>query len=302
MSNNDNNQDTSRLIRKEMVNAVKICRKLFYFGLFIAFGLYLASGIYTIKTNELGIHHRLGKVINPRVQAGIHFALPYPFDRVDKIPSLEVLSLKLGFWDPGLDAPANSKIAAQQEKLLRYCITADRNILHLLVTLRYTVADPVKYFYHLPDGLQKQFLEGVAESVIILVLANEKIMKVFTTQKLTIEKKIVKLLQQRLESMEAGLLVTGAELTKVSPPAAVKDAFADVNNAQIDCNTLIHGAEDIQNQNLARARSRSKEILHNARINKYQRIKEASAQVASFNSIIKEYHKKSTTDPHPDLS
>ena len=52
--------------------------------------LYFASGIYSISSNEIGVHQRFGCIVNKNVHPGLHYALPWPFNRVDKVPVMDV--------------------------------------------------------------------------------------------------------------------------------------------------------------------------------------------------------------------
>jgi len=69
----------------EMKDAILSSRRFIFYILIVLVLLYIASGIYSIPQTQVGIHQRFGRIINPNVKPGIHYALPWPIDKIDKV-------------------------------------------------------------------------------------------------------------------------------------------------------------------------------------------------------------------------
>ncbi len=57
---------------------------------------WLASGFYTVNSDERGVVTRFGK-IRKKVQPGIHYAWPWPIDRVYSPRVTDVKRIEVGF-------------------------------------------------------------------------------------------------------------------------------------------------------------------------------------------------------------
>ena len=72
-----------------------------WIGLGLVF-LYLLSGIYSISSNEIGVLQRFGKVVDKDVRPGIHFSLPWPIDKINRVPVKKVETVFIDdFYEKG---------------------------------------------------------------------------------------------------------------------------------------------------------------------------------------------------------
>src|SRR5229473_3114108 len=58
--------------------------------------LWVLSGVYIVGANQQAVVTRFGAVADPRVMPGIHFALPWPIDRVTKLKVQQLQRLMVG--------------------------------------------------------------------------------------------------------------------------------------------------------------------------------------------------------------
>jgi hypothetical protein len=97
--------------------------------LFAAWGL---SGVYLIKWDEAGCVQRFGAVAKAEVGSGLHYRLPFPIDRVQKVNTAEIR-----LADVGINLPnhMHSGDVPQPIQLL----TGDENIIAAEAIVHYTV-------------------------------------------------------------------------------------------------------------------------------------------------------------------
>jgi membrane protease subunit HflK len=97
------------------------------------------------------------------------------------------------------------------------------------------------------------------------------------------------LLQTLLDNEQAGILVTQVQLQRVDPPAAVIDAFNDVQRARADQERARNEAEAYSNDILPRARGEAKHIRQDAEAYKTQVVNLAEGDASAFLAVYQSY-------------
>jgi membrane protease subunit HflK len=72
-------------------------KRFAYVIVLVVVAVWLISGIYVIRSGEEGIVFRFGKLAKLSVQPGLHFHIPAPVERVERIPVAVVQRVELGF-------------------------------------------------------------------------------------------------------------------------------------------------------------------------------------------------------------
>ena len=98
-------------------------------------------------------------------------------------------------------------------------------------------------------------------------------------------------MQKTLDKYGAGILVRRVQLQKVDPPAAVIDAFRDVQAARADQERLRNEAEAYSNRIIPAARGEAAQLVEAAEAYKNSVIADAEGQASRFDSIYEEYKK-----------
>ena len=114
---------------------------------------------------------------------------------------------------------------------------------------------------------------------------------VLTTEKEAVQADTKELLQQLLDTYEAGIRVAEVKLLNVNPPAEVQDAFDDVVRAREDKERIINLADAYGEDILPRARGDRERLLQEAEAFRAQRVNEATGQAERFTSILEAYRK-----------
>ncbi len=246
--------------------------------LMILFGLYLASGIYVVQVNEEGILRRFGAIKAETIKPGIHYRIPWPVDRVDKVKIKEVKRIEVGFWP---EAQSGYTI------ILPYCITGDYNIIHNQFVIQYRIIDPVKYRFRTADP--ERLLLELANAAVIEVVAKRSVDPVLTTAKREVELEVLKILQADLDKENLGISIASIETKLVEPPRTVSEAFKDVINAREEKSTLIHDAQNYRNKVIPEAKADAKKIMEQAKAFRYKRVSAAKGESDRFLRIYGKY-------------
>jgi membrane protease subunit HflK len=244
----------------------------------ILFILYLASGIYVVQANEIGVLRRFGALKKELLKPGIHYSIPWPVDRVDKVRIKEVKRIEVGFWPES---------ARGYSVILPYCITGDRNIIHNRFVIHYRVSDPARYLFQSaePEGL----LLEMANAVIIEVIAKRSVDPVLTVAKREVELEVMKSLQEALDQEGLGISIASIDTKLVEPPRTVIEAFKDVINAREEKSTMIHEAENYSNKVIPEAKAEAKRMLEEAEAYKFNRVNAAEGESERFLRLFGKY-------------
>ena len=241
--------------------------------------LYLASGIYVIQANQVGLVRRFGRLKPELIPPGIHYHLPRPIDRLDKVKIKEILRLEAGFY------PQTQ--SWEYGELIPYCISGDKNILHNHFVIQYRISQPQDYLFQAKES--QKLLSQLADAVIIKVVGAKPVDYLLTTGKREVELEIKDRLQKEIDRLRLGITILSVDTKSVEPPQPVIDAFQDVVNAHEEMVTRIHEAENYRNKLIPQARAEAQRIIEEAKAYKFQKISLAKGTAQRFEKILERY-------------
>ncbi|MBN2534542.1 MAG: FtsH protease activity modulator HflK [Spirochaetales bacterium] len=248
--------------------------------------LYLCSGFYSISQSELGILQRFGRIIDKNVKPGIHYALPWPIDKVDKVPVKIVKRIFIDDFIRVEDKKSTSNEFYRLSGLSSYCITGDNNIIEISCSLHYTISDPVKYLFTVKDS--EQLLHEITCNTIVHCIAQFEVNEIL---KRKIISYIKNKLEQTLDLYNTGLVIAFIELKEVRPPKEVQKYFDDVINAQIDKIKMMNDAESYKNEKIPEAKGKVSRKMEDAKAYKKKIILEAEGETEKFLNKLNVYVK-----------
>lgn len=253
-----------------------------------AFFIYLLSGFYRIKPFEIGIMRFWGRVINDRVGPGLHYALPYPFTKLDKIKVQERKRIAVGFEF------SDQVVGRRSNPLQGEFISGDENILNLEMVLQYFIISPVEYLLRVENS--EALIRSFAKTNLTQILSEMEVDDILKGEgKVLIQSRVLQQIQSDLDRImnnQKSVQITSINLQKVSPPLEVADAFKDVVTARQDRDRLINEAEGYRYDALPKTRGRAAEIIQQAEGYKQERINQAKGDTERFMKMAKEYRLK----------
>ncbi|WP_186419341.1 FtsH protease activity modulator HflK [Bosea sp. CS1GBMeth4] len=246
--------------------------------------LWLATGFYTVRPNEVGLNLIFGKYVGKTGQ-GLNYNLPYPIGSVVKPQVTNVITTEVGFRTVE-SARTSRQTDVGEESLM---LTGDENIVDIDVIVQWQIdpATPEAYVFNIQDP--PGTVKAVAESAMREVIGRRNIQPVLTTDRAAIETEVRQLMQDTLNTYQAGVQIRLVQLQKVDPPQQVIDAFRDVQAARADQERLRNQAETYANQVVPEARGRAAQLVQSAEAFKDQTVAEARGQISRFNSVYEQY-------------
>lgn len=240
--------------------------------------LYLATGIYIVQPDQQGVIKRFGK-FNRLDSSGLHYHLPYPFESALTPSVTEVKRIEIGF-----QTVRGGYIEVPKEALM---LTGDENIVSAEAIVQYRIKNAADYLFRIVEP--EASVKIAAEAALRQVIGSRNIDDALTEGKYEIQEETKLLVQELLDSYQAGILVIAVQLQDVDPPNEVIAAFKDVASAKEDKSKFINEAEGYRNDIIPKARGDAARIIKEAEGYKIERIRKAEGDVAKFNQILTEY-------------
>lgn len=251
---------------------------LFFGALILA---WLASGIYFVAADEQGVVLRFGE-FHRTTPPGIGYHLPFPIETVETPRVTTVNRIEIGFISG--NGRRASENGVPEESLM---LTGDENIVDINFEVQWKISKAEDFLFNIRNP--EQTVKAVSESAMREVIGKTPIATVLAEGKLLVEQATRSLIQDTLDSYDAGVEVVNVNLLKVDPPAEVIDAFRDVQTARADLETARNQAEAYRNDIIPRARGEAEKLVLDAEAYKQQVINRAKGEAARFRSVYEEY-------------
>lgn len=237
----------------------------------------LLNTTYEIKEQEQAVLITFGKA-SAVTEPGLHFKIPF-------IQQIRKVNTTIQGFSIGYHTEDNS--VNEDESLM---ITSDFNFIDVDFYVEYRYSDPVKALY--ASGQPLDILRNISQSCIRTVIGSYPVDDVLTTGKSEIQAAIKEMIVGRLEEQDIGVQLVNITIQDSEPPTAeVMEAFKAVETAKQGKETALNNANKYRNEQIPSAQAEADGILKDAEATKAERINEATAQVARFNSMYAEYVK-----------
>jgi modulator of FtsH protease HflK len=251
--------------------------------------LWLLSGVYTVDLKEQGVVLRFGRFVE-HTGSGMHYHLPWPIETVYTPNVTDTNKLDIGY-KPAADKNSASEYDDIPDE--SYMLTGDENIVAMHFTVYWQIKDANAYLFNveLNLGQPDDAIKAVAESAMREAVGQDRMDLIMTSDREQTQLKVRKLIQQALDSYDAGILVTDVKMQKAEPPNEVREAYLDVQKALADQDRLRNEAEAYANRIIPQARGDAAHIVQDAEAYKQKAVADAQGEAKRFLSIYQEYKK-----------
>ncbi|ARJ64341.1 HflK protein [Magnetospirillum sp. ME-1] len=238
------------------------------------------SGIYKVSPDEQGVVMRFGKWVDT-TEPGLHYRLPYPIETVLLPKVTKVNQLLLGSRVGG-DLRSGGRVTDESRML-----TGDENIVEAEAAVFWRIKDAGKYLFAVRDP--ELTVKVAAESALREVIGRNPIQAALSDKREFIAIQTQEELQRLLDSYGAGIHIQQVQLQKVDPPAAVIDAFNDVQRARADQERARNEAEAYRNDIIPRARGEAERLTQEAQAYREQVVNLAQGDAKRFSALYASY-------------
>lgn len=259
-------------------------RGLAAIGVFAALLGYGLSGFTAVQPGEVGVHKRFGAIQRSDLGPGLHFALPWPIERIDRVPVRPVRRLLIGFR---ADAPLEHEPVTDLNE--SWSLVGDENIVDLKCAIHWRAAEgqAVRFRYGVADA--EQLVRATALGAIREALSGASIHTAMTAERRNIESEIESRIQRRLDGYECGIAIDSVRFLYSHAPPDVHAAFRDVASALEDQAATIDRALAQESRILPAARAGAVERRAAAEAYADRTVALARGQAQRFVDLVEAY-------------
>jgi membrane protease subunit HflK len=256
-------------------------RQVTAFVLVGALGVYLISGVYMVNPGEQAVERLWGKVIRAGITEGIHYSLPWPFQKVDKVNTSEIQRESIGIVHSEHTGMHNSPEKIQ-------VLTGDENIVDVEMIIQYRISDPEAYLFNV-DYRSFQLINEAVRYAATKIAGSMEVDNILTVAKEEIQKQVQVEAQNLLNAYKSGISIVTVNLNKLYPPDELADSFQDVSSAREDKLREISQAEGYRNGLIPPAKGEAEKNIRTAEAYKIDVINRANGEARRFLSMLTEY-------------
>ncbi len=250
----------------------------------VALAVWSFSGFYRVAPDEQGVELRFGRW-SRTTQPGLNYHLPWPVEAAVTPKVTRINREEVGFRSApeGFTRQRGQPDVAEESLML----TGDENIVDIDFEVQWLIKDAGQFLFNIENP--PVTIKAVAESAMREVIGKNLIQRILTEGRQPIELATQQLMQTILDGYKAGVLITLVNLQKVDPPAAVIDAFRDVQSGQADRERAQNEAEAYRNDVIPRARGEAQRIVQQAEAYKQEVIANAQGDASRFLAVYNEF-------------
>jgi len=241
--------------------------------------IWLLTGIYTVNPGEQGVVRQFGNHVGT-TDPGLHYHLPGPIQRIDKVNVEEIRTTEVGFR-----TVERGRFELRPAESLM--LTGDENIVDAQIVVQYRVRDAAAYLFNMRDP--DLAVHAATEVALRSIVGRNTIDFVIIEGRSIVQDETMTFLQRLLDDYGSGLLITAVKLQFAGPPEEVKDAFDEVVRAREDKQRLIREAEGYAADRVPKARGEAEQAVKVAEAYKEQRVLRAEGDAAKFLKILREH-------------
>jgi membrane protease subunit HflK len=249
--------------------------------------VWFATGFYRVEPDELGVELLFGK-FNERTQPGLNWNFPGPIGQVftPKVTRINAVQIGLRTGTEPLRARGATGRAVPEESLM---LTGDENIIDIRFVTFWKIKDPQRFALSIRNP--EATVKATSEAAMREIVGKTNFEFARTQGRTQIQQDVRVLLQQILDSYNAGIEITDINLQQVEPPGNVLDAFRDVQAARADKERAINEATAYLNEVVQQAEGESSRIGNEAEAYKQEKIALATGETSRFLSVLEQYKK-----------
>lgn len=237
--------------------------------------------VFQINPEEEGVVLRFGQYVRTEDE-GLKFKLPYPIERVIKVPTQIVDVQQFGFRTDRAGNQVTRGFEGESNML-----TGDLNIIMAGWDVQFSRSDPIAFLFNVRDPVDT--LRDIAQSAMREIMGDRASIPILTIGRGEIQRRARELIQQTSDQFEMGLRIREANLIIVSPPEQVLAAFFDLNRAEQDANRFFEEANREFQERVPKATGQAERLVLEAEGFRQRRINIARGEATRFVEVLEAF-------------
>lgn len=244
--------------------------------------LYAVSGITVIRPDEVGVVKRWGRLVgdSPATREhgpGLLFAFPRPVDEVVRVKTRYIRELPINLSPASTAAGRATTLDPLTDG---YALSGDQNIVHVQMVARFRVRDAAEWAFYGPPS--EDIVRAAVVAATVRSLGEMGVDRVLSDRRKDLIETVTRRSQATLDAADSGVELVALELTNLSPPTALRQEFAAVQNAYIRAETVRKDAEAFAQDVVSKATASANADLQSTRAEAATAQARAQGDAAAF--------------------
>jgi membrane protease subunit HflK len=240
--------------------------------------IWLGSGFFIVQEGHQAVITTFGKYSHT-TDAGFQWRLPYPVQAHETVPVTQLRSVEVG---------RNTVVQAtglRDSSML----TQDENIIDIRFTVQYRLSDARAYLFE--NRNPDEVVVTAAESAVREIVGRSLVDQVLYSQRDAIAADLVKSVQDQLDRLKAGIVISNVNVQNVFVPDPVTAAFNDAVKASADRDRFKNEGQAYASDVIPRARGTASRLAQEAEGYRARVVAQAEGDAERFRSVLTEYQK-----------
>ncbi|MEL6196119.1 MAG: protease modulator HflK [Myxococcota bacterium] len=170
-----------------------------------------------------------------------------------------------------------------------YALTGDRNIVQIDMVARYQIEDPVAFALHQAEP--EQLLRDSIMAAAVRSMGDAEVDSLLSDGRSQFQIQVVQRAQAGLQETGAGIALVSLEIIELAPPRHVRSEFEQVQNAFIEMETKLKGANKEREEALPRAKAERNTAVRAAESYATELLAEVRGDARMWRDLYAEYRK-----------
>lgn len=250
---------------------------------------WLATGLTVVGPAEVGLVERSGVPASGEpLTPGLHVHLPWPVDKVFRIPVKRVQSIEIGHG--GVEAPGPENVlwaVAHAPNEFSLLLGNGRDLITVDAAVHYRIVDPHAWRYNCQNPAVA--LSALAYRAVMRNTVNRTLAEALSENVATLTEDMRGTVQRGADSLGLGVAVVGFTVGGMHPPVEVAAAYQAVIAAEIRKVTAVVSANAYRNQILPAAEALALVGSNIARADGADAMARAAGEAWSFRTLEAQY-------------
>jgi membrane protease subunit HflK len=244
----------------------------------IAVFLWLVSGFFIVQEGQTGVVTTFGRYSHS-TPAGFNWRWPYPIQSHELVNVSTVRTVEVGYR-------GNIRNKQPKESLM---LTEDENIIDIQFAVQYRLKSAADWVFN--NRSQDEMVKQVAETAIREVVGKSKMDFVLYEGREKVAFDTAQLMQNILDSYNAGVQISAVTMQGVQPPEQVQAAFDDAVRAGQDRERQKNEGQAYANEVIPKARGAAARLMQEAEAYRSRITANAQGDASRFKQVMVEYQK-----------
>ena len=254
----------------------------------LVFG-WLSTSLTVVGVQEEGLVERLGVPVQGEpLGSGLHLHLPWPIDKVYRIPTLRVQALPIGNEEEPQDGPEDvlwSVLHVQNEFTL--LLGDGRDLITIDGVVQFRIVDSRAWRYNTQNPAVA--LRALAYRAVMRNTVNLTLSDALSENMVLLTDRMRTMVQEEADKLGLGVQIVAMTMSGMHPPVAVAPAYEGVVSAQIKGTTAVVNAQAFRNGALPGAEALVLNQQTAARAQGAQDLARATGEAWSFRTLLAQY-------------